>query len=267
MFNMGDAMLRVVVLLLVLSTHVAFAGDTVLGGACDLAVIGASDKHAFLVFDKELRMALSRQDVAAMALLVRFPVRVNHADGSKISLNNAAALQTRFAEVFPPSVRSAVLNQKPEEIFCKYTGIMYGNGAVWIEAVEGAVTPRYRVTAINLPAVDTQTAAHKTSTLEYVCDAEKHRVVIDSDASGKVRYRAWNKPRFLTDHPDMEATAGTKSLEGTDACTQAIWSFRKGNTEFVVRELGCTDGAEPAGTTGELAVLVDGRPQQRWWCW
>jgi len=65
----------------------------------------------------------------------------------------------------------------------------------------------------------------------------------------------------------MEATSGTKSLKVTGPCTHAIWTFRKGNTEFVVSELGCTDASEPTGTTGELAVSVGGRLQQRRWCW
>jgi hypothetical protein len=236
-------------------------------GRCALAAVGASDKQAFLVFDKELRTALSRQDVAAMALLVRFPLRVNSFDGSSISLNNVEALQTRFAEVFPSTVRSAVLNQKPEDVFCKYTGIMYGHGEVWIEAVEGGATQRYRVMTINLPALDAERVSRKPTMLEFVCAAERHRVVIDSDGSGKVRYRAWNKPRFLADPPDMEVAAGTKSFEGTGPCAHAIWRFRKGNTEFVVSELGCAGGAVPTGATGDLEVSIDGRLQQRWWCW
>ncbi len=56
-----------------------------------LAILGARDRAEFLRFDSALNAALEKQDAAALALLVRFPLRVNQADGSRVSLDNAAA--------------------------------------------------------------------------------------------------------------------------------------------------------------------------------
>ena len=121
----------VTVVLVLLAGTPAFTGDSALGRSCDLTIVGATDKQAFLRFDKELHTALSQQDVAATALLVRFPLRINYPDGSTILISNVKALQTRFTEAFPPTVRSAVIKQKADEVFCRDEGIMYGRGELW----------------------------------------------------------------------------------------------------------------------------------------
>jgi hypothetical protein len=257
---------RSIALLLVVAMRIAFAGDTILGESCDLAIVGDSDKENFLVFDNELRTALSRQDLVATAVLVKFPLHVNYVDGSRILLNNAEAVQTRFAEIFPPAVRTAVLNQKPETLFCNSTGIMYGNGEVWI-SVGREGEAHYRIGTVNLPAADDEMFTSKTSKLEFVCEAEKQRVVIDSDANGTVRYRAWDKPRPVTAEPNMEIALGSKDVEGTGPCAHSIWKFRTHKTEFTVSELGCTDGSEPERAKGELTVVVAGKWRGKWWCY
>lgn len=255
-----------IALLLVLLGSTVFAGDTALGRSCDLTILGATDKQAFLMFHKELHTALSRQDVAATALLIRFPLRINYPDGSTISIGNVKALQTRFAQAFPPTVRSAVLNQKAHEIFCRDEGIMYGRGEVWVQVVDTRAIERYRIIAINLPPVGGLRAPYKRSGLQFVCDAEAYRVVVDTERYGRLRYRGWSQPRALTDKPDIEIIPGTGSSEGTGVCTHAIWTFSKGTSKFIVSELGCTNGSEPPGTTGELVVSVDGNVQQTSWC-
>ena len=53
--------------------------------------------------------------------------RINGGVGGTISLDDAAALQARFSEVFPAAVRAAVLDERPEDIFCNWSGIMYGD--------------------------------------------------------------------------------------------------------------------------------------------
>jgi hypothetical protein len=73
----------------------AFAQETRLGSSCDLSVIGATGTNSLLAFDRELRLALTKQDAVAMALLVEFPLRTN-ADGGSYSLNDPVALETRL---------------------------------------------------------------------------------------------------------------------------------------------------------------------------
>jgi len=264
---MAKQLATAVILMLVLATRPAFGAEAVLGGSCNLDAVGAPEAQGFLAFDQELRAALSRNDPAAMALLVAFPLGVNHPDGSKILLGNAAALQSRFSEVFTPTVRSAVLKQKLDAVFCNYTGIMYGKGEVWIRADVQGKELRYRVAAVNLPAGDIKQPIPRAPKLLFVCDAEAYRVVIDSIAGGTLRYRAWNKPRSLTAKPDMEIASGAQDTEGTGPCAHGIWTFKKGSAEYTVSTLGCTEGSPPPGVTGDLEVSIGGKPEHRWWCY
>lgn len=255
-----------VMLVLILLAGPVFASDTALGPSCDLTVVGTTDKETFLRFHTELRTAIARRDMAAMALLVRFPLRINFSDGSTISLDNVKALQTRFAETFPASVKVAILDQTLNNITCSYQGIMYGRGHVWVEPVDTRGKGRYRVIAINVPAAGSHRPASNVGGLEFVCDTESYRIVIDTNSLGRLRYRSWNQPRAVTDKPDLEIVPGTESGEGSGGCARRIWKFQKGATEFNVGELGCTDGSEPKGTTGELEVLSGDQVQQRSWC-
>ncbi len=237
------------------------------GERCDLRSLEIADKKSFLVFDQELRLALKQQDVAAIALLVRFPLRVNRSDGSTILLADVEALQRHFFDVFSSEVKSVILTQKAEEVFCKYTGIMYGGGEVWIDAVERGSTQRYGIKSVNLPGGEPQASSGNKFKLKFVCDAEQHRVVVDADMQGSLRYRAWNKPHRLADDPDVEVLSGTESVHGTGPCGHAMWTFSKDESEFAVLELGCTEASStPVDAIGSLIVSVDGEPEHRSWC-
>jgi len=91
---------------LLIASSQALGQDAQPSASCDLQVT------AFVAFDRELRAALTGEDKVAMALLVKFPLRINSDRGS-YSLNDPAALQSRFSEVFSPKVRASVrIHQK-----------------------------------------------------------------------------------------------------------------------------------------------------------
>ena len=59
-----------------------FSQLTALNAGCDLAVLGATETKSFLAFDQELRNVLTKNNPDGMALLVKFPLRVNASKGS-----------------------------------------------------------------------------------------------------------------------------------------------------------------------------------------
>ena len=59
----------------------------------------AKNFFTFDQFDRELRIAITKQDAIALAFLVNFPLRVNDA-GATISIDNAAALKNAFPRRF-----------------------------------------------------------------------------------------------------------------------------------------------------------------------
>jgi hypothetical protein len=264
---MRQHLLGTLAILLAVSARPTGARDSILGSSCDLAVAGGGDVQGFLAFDREFRSALMRQDAVAMAFLVRFPLRVDHPEGYSTSLEHPAALQALFAETFRGPVREVILKQKPESIFCKSSGIMYGSGEVWVQATKQGKDPRYQVVCVRTSVGGVGKSEFTPPRIAFICDADRHRIVIDQASYNTARYRAWNKPRALAEQPDLEISAGQIEGEGTGPCVHAYWKFRRDTTEYVVSDLGCTDGREPPGAIGNLEVYRDSKLLHRWWCY
>jgi hypothetical protein len=90
--------------------------------------------------------------------------------------------------------------------------------------------------------------------------------VVDTVAKGDLRYRAWNKPRPLTETPDLEMTKGDGAFEGTNVCAYPIYTFKNGGTEYRVEGgLGCDSG--PKDATGRLEITVKDKPTVDIWCY
>lgn len=83
-----------------------------------------------------------------------YPLRVNTTGKPSRQLGRAALLQ-QFDQVFTPAVVQQVLKQDPAALFQNYQGLMFGDGAVWADAVcPGARRPDcpLRVFAVNRAA-------------------------------------------------------------------------------------------------------------------
>ena len=227
---------------------------------------GANDFLTFDRFDRELRVAIAKQDAVALAFLVRFPLTVNDEDGST-SLNNPAALKTHFQEVFNPEVRKAILDQPAKEQGCMIEGVMYGPGVIWVNGSERG----YAIEVVNREATRHFSAAQsKAPKIKYICQTQTHRIVIDTVEGGALRYRAWNKPRPVTEAPDLEIAKGEGTFEGTNVCAYPAFTFKNGAAAYRVDGgLGCWGDNEPGppkGATGRLEVSVADKPPSESWC-
>jgi len=194
--------------------------------------------------------------------LVKFPLRVN-APGGAYSLDDAKALRTHFQQVFSPSVRKAILEQPFDEIGCNIEGAMYGPGVIWVNATKRG----YEIEVVNdeetLPSLP-----KGTPQIKYICQTQTHRVVVDAPSGGELRYRAWNKPRAISEKPDLEILGGKDSFEGSDICAYPVWTFKNGQTTYRAQgALGCYGEIEPPkDATGRLVVTVPGKPDEEAWC-
>jgi len=168
-----------VIAFLVILASLSFPQVAVLGENCDLAVLGGTETKSFVAFDRELRSSLSRQDAGVMALLVKYPLRVNDDRGSYY-LDDAESLQSRFQEIFPRAVRDAVVKQGPETVSCTSSGTMYGDGVVWVNPKGD----RYAVATVNLPEGTRSSKTQIAGRVEFACDANKHRVIVDLSDRG-----------------------------------------------------------------------------------
>jgi len=102
-----------------------------------------------------LQDAVKRNDAAAVAALVEYPVRINARQG-RSHIGNPRAFAFRYYEIFDHRVRNVVLKQRFEDLFSNSRGIMLGAGEVWFSGICDATSaygacdnPRIRIIAIN----------------------------------------------------------------------------------------------------------------------
>jgi hypothetical protein len=107
--------------------------------------------------------------------------------------------------------------------------------------------------------------------LEFVCETDKHRIIVDASATGVGRYRAWNKPRPLTQKPDLELLNGKWSSEGSGPCRYDLFTFTNGKTQYEIGELpGCGAGdadSPPQSAIGQLEVVSGDKTESTSWCY
>jgi hypothetical protein len=238
---------------------------------CDgISYTRPADAKNFLTFDrfdKELRIALTRQDAVALAFLVRFPLTVND-EGGSISLNNAAALKANFQDVFTPAVRKAILDRPAKDQGCGIEGIMYGPGVIWVDGSDRG----YAIKVVNRDAVPPpRPNPWNIPKINYICQTPTHRIVVDTVPGGVLRYRAWNRPRPVTEAPDLEIAKGEGTFEGTNVCAVPVYTFKNATAAYRVEgALGCGGDNEPGppkDATGHLEVSVTGKPPVDSWCY
>jgi|GEM_PF-3499257 len=231
----------------------ASAQPTQSSGPCNAAMSGrtpATSFNSFQRFDAELRSAVARQDPAALAFLVAFPLRVNMQKGT-ILIPDSESLAGHFQEIFPAAIREQILATKNGEYICRDEGIGYRTGVIWVAESERG----YALTVVN--GVDTK-GVSKEPRLVFTCETPTHRIAIDELADGKVRYRSWDKPKPLTGTPDIEVANGKQDFEGHGVCAYATYTFAKGNVVYEV-EGASACGESNAKDNGSLSVTVNGK--------
>jgi hypothetical protein len=214
----------------------------------------------FKRFDTELRSALERNDIAALAFLIDFPLRVNTGKGSLL-IPDSKSLSGHYAEIFPPQVRDQVLTTMQDDYICRYDeGLAYKNGVIWA-STDGH---KFTLSSVNEPNPNTSVAK---PALIYTCETKSHRIAIEELDKEGLRYRSWNKPKPLSVEPDVNLVHGKQEFQGTGVCSYPLYTFAAGNVVYEVQgSMGCGDGSEPAKATGHLSVTVGGKQVTDDWC-
>jgi hypothetical protein len=254
-------------LIVLLSSAAVLAQDAQHSDPCKaMPAAGSAAAKYFLTFEqfeKELRVDITRQDAVALAFLVKFPLHVSETGGSMISLTNAAALKSHFGEVFTPAVRKQILSRTSDDVDdvdCDEEYISLAGGVIAVIATDRG----YAISAVSQNGT-------VTPETYYICQTQSHRIVVDAVAGGELRYRSWNKPRAVTEAPDLVLTKGESTIEG-NRCGDPVYAFKNGATEYrVVGSLNCYPTLEiyapPKGATGRLEVTVAGKPAADSWCY
>lgn len=102
---------------------------------------------------------------------------------------------------------------------------------------------------------------------QFVCNTNKHTAVINLQRTGEFRYMSWNKPKNISQIPDMVVHNGEEIVEGTGICRYILWKFTNGNVQYHVSTLGCGgDIMPPKNAIGDLSVYINGELKKTWWC-
>ena len=105
-----------------------------------------------MTFVATLQSAVKSDSPEQVAPLIQFPLRVNMAPGKSHSVT-ASRFSAEYGKIFTPTVKAAVLQQVPDDIFRNSNGAMLGNGEVWISGVcrdQNCQVAPPKVTTINI---------------------------------------------------------------------------------------------------------------------
>ena len=103
------------------------------------AVAGISDPAHVTQFLARLKQAMTADDHAAIAAMVKYPLTVYSSAGRSATYRNAAALSANYTRVFTPEVKAAVAAAKPDDLFARDQGVMIGNGEIWMNEIGGSI--------------------------------------------------------------------------------------------------------------------------------
>lgn len=83
---------------------------------------------------KALQTAVAAHDAAGVAELVSYPIGVR-VNGKETHIKSAKAFAENYDAIFTPTIAKAVTDQKYDDLFVNYKGIMFGDGQVWINGI------------------------------------------------------------------------------------------------------------------------------------
>lgn len=109
--------------------------------------------HAYQAFLIDLQSAIRAGNRPAVVKLIDLPLRVNGPNGHSQTYRSAISIQRDYTRIFTGRVRSAILQQRFEELFARDLGVMIGNGEVWVDHTcpNSACAPRgpVQIKAVN----------------------------------------------------------------------------------------------------------------------
>ena len=250
------------VLAMMLLPMLAFADAKKVGGKVDQAKPGAP---AWMMssqdeFNLRLKDALKRHDATAMALLVKFPLRVNFSDFSTILVDNPAALTVRFDEIFPKWWLDRVLKSGTSDDWLFSRGKLgIEHGLAWASFGGGEEHQRLRIDVVNVLPEGSETLTK----LHFVCETATRNIVIEywrGQDHFTANFSAWNKPKFPPAAPDAFAKGGWDFWEeGTMGCGGYKWHFESDGVKIDAKEGNCTYAVEKEMPNDALAEIITTR--------
>ena len=132
MTRIRTAVLAACVALAIPFSSAAFAQDA---KTTNKAIDDALGNHAqYETAIKTLQQGVKNKDAKAVAALVNYPISVK-ISGKDTEIKSEKDFVTHYDAIITPKIAKVVEDQKYEDLFVNYQGIMFGDGQVWINGI------------------------------------------------------------------------------------------------------------------------------------
>lgn len=110
------------------------------------SVAGIDDAADFERVFKTIQALVDKGEKEKVAEYIRYPLT-----SANITVTSKEEFIKNYDSMITEGVKKALVNQKVEETFVNYKGVMVGNGEVWFTVIfeGGTNTPKYLIQAIN----------------------------------------------------------------------------------------------------------------------
>jgi hypothetical protein len=122
---------------LTLAKSLMIAPETETSSGCDLEVAGFDEKESFLKFYPLLKEAVKTKDPKQISPFMLYPFKVN--GKTTVKIKDKHEFEAKFKTLFTDKIISVITAQKLEDLFCQYQGVMFGDGEVWVQKIQGKV--------------------------------------------------------------------------------------------------------------------------------
>ena len=109
----------------------ALDDDTAVNASIDKLL---GDHASYQAVIEAYQEAVAKGDKAAVAALVGYPIKVD-LGGSRITIVDPAAFVRNYDRIVTPAIARAIKAQEYSELMVNSQGVMFGNGATWINGV------------------------------------------------------------------------------------------------------------------------------------
>jgi hypothetical protein len=120
---------------LLLTACTAFAVGQKTAEATDKSIDTLLGDHTkFHAFMTTVQQDVATHNAADLATLLRYPFK-STIKGKEVSIKIPTDFIQNYDNIITPAVAETIKNQRYEDLFVNYQGVMFGNGELWIAAI------------------------------------------------------------------------------------------------------------------------------------
>jgi hypothetical protein len=103
-------------------------------------------------FFTAIQNAVRQNNAAALSRMVRYPLRLRYPKGRNVKVINSTEFIANYSKFAHQNWQRAVMEQRYEELFSNWQGLMIGNGEIWFNGIcrnESCSERELKIIAIN----------------------------------------------------------------------------------------------------------------------